>query len=125
MQREISLFKIVGLMTITGGIIEEVVFRRWLMDGLMKLGYGVTIQVLVSVLTFGLAHITWGLFGKEKQFLKGAFIATSFLGFGFAIVYLIVNRNIGPCIISHSIINMIIESWLVLAKISKLWKVNK
>ena len=119
MQREISLFKIVGLMTIAGGILEEVVFRRWLMDLLMKLGYGDIIQIIVSGLAFGLIHITWGLFGKEKQFLKGAFIATTFLGFGLAIVYLIGNRNVGPCIISHSIINMIIEPWLVLAAISK------
>lgn len=124
MQREISLFKMIGLMTIVGGIMEEVIFRRWLMDSLMKLGYGVIIQVIVSGLAFGLAHITWGLFSKEKQFLKGAFVATMFLGFGLAIVYLIGNRNIGPCIISHSFINMIIEPWLVLAAISKTSKLK-
>jgi membrane protease YdiL (CAAX protease family) len=124
MHREISLFKIVGLMTIVGGIIEEVVFRRWLMDLLMKLGYGDIIQIIVSGLSFGLIHISWGLFSKEKRFLKGAFIATMFLGFGLAIVYLVGNRNIGPCIISHSIINMIIEPWLMLAAISKTWKLK-
>ena len=36
MQREISLFKMVGLMTIVGGIVEEVVFRGWLMDLLIN-----------------------------------------------------------------------------------------
>ncbi len=125
MQREISLFKMVGLLTIVGGILEEVVFRRWLMDLLMKLGYGVTIQIIVSGLVFGLIHISWGLFSKEKQFLKGAFIATTFLGFGLAIVYLVGNRNIGPCIISHSVINIIIEPWLMLAAISKSWKIKE
>jgi membrane protease YdiL (CAAX protease family) len=124
-QREISLFKMVGLMTIVGGILEEVVFRRWLMDLLMKLGYGAIIQIIVSGLVFGLIHISWGLFSKEKQFLKGAFIATTFLGFGLAIVYLVGNRNIGPCIISHSIINIIIEPWLMLAAISKTWKLKE
>lgn len=124
MQREISLFKMVGLMTIVGGIIEEVVFRRWLMDLLMKLGYGDIIQIIVSGLSFGFIHISWGLFSKEKRFLKGAFIATMFLGFGLAIVYLVGNRNIGPCIISHSIINMVIEPWLMLAAISKTWKLK-
>jgi membrane protease YdiL (CAAX protease family) len=122
MQREISLFKIIGLITIVAGIIEEIVFRRWLMDLLMKLGYGAIIQILISGLAFGLAHIVWGLFSKEKRFLKGAFISTMFLGFGLAIVYLVGNRNIGPCIISHSIINIIIEPWLMLSAISMRWK---
>lgn len=118
-QREISLFKMLGLLTIVGGILEEVVFRRWLMDLLMKLGYGAAIQIIVSGLVFGLIHISWGLFSKEKQFLKGAFIATTFLGFGLAIIYLVGDRNIGPCIVAHSIINSIIEPWLILAAISK------
>jgi len=124
-QREISLFKMVGLLTIVGGILEEVVFRRWLMDLLMKLGYGAAIQIIVSGLVFGLIHISWGLFSKEKQFLKGAFIATTFLGFGLAIVYIVGNRNIGPCIIAHSIINIVIEPWLMLAAISKTWKLKE
>lgn len=125
MQREISLFKMLGLLTIVGGILEEVVFRRWLMDLLMKLGYGEIIQIIVSGLLFGLIHISWGLFSKEKQFLKGAFIATTFLGFGLAIVYLAGDRNIGPCIIAHSIINCIIEPWLILASISRTWKLKE
>ena len=89
-----------------------------------KLGYGAIIQIIVSGLAFGLVHITWGLFSKEKRFLKGAFIATTFLGFGLAIVYLVGNRNIGPCIVSHSIINIIIEPWLMLAAVSKTWKLK-
>lgn len=118
MQREISFFKLVGLLTIVGGILEEVVFRRWLMDWLMGLGIGVIFQILISGIAFGLAHIMWGLFGKEKQFSKGAFIATSVLGSELAIIYLIGKRNIGPCIISHSLITLIIEPWLMLAAIS-------
>lgn len=125
MQREISLFKIIGLMTITGGILEELVFRRWLMDLLMKLGYGSALQILISGLSFGLIHISWGLFSKEKRFLKGAFFATMFLGFGLAIVYLSGGRNIGPCIISHSVINIIIEPWLMLAAVSKKQKTQE
>lgn len=125
MQREISLFKFIGLITITGGILEELVFRRWLMDLLMKLGYGSTLQILISGISFGLIHISWGLFSKEKRFLKGAFIATMFLGFGLAIVYLSGGRNIGPCIISHSVINIIIEPWLMLAAISKTKKAQE
>jgi hypothetical protein len=106
MQREITVFKLVGLLAIVGGVLEEVVFRRWLMDLLLGLGFGFVIQIIISGIAFGLAHIMWGLFGKERQFSKGAFIATTILGFSLAIVYLIGNRNIGPCIISHSMINI-------------------
>ena len=119
MQREISIFKLVGLLAIVGGILEEVIFRRWLMDLLLSLGIGFVFQIMISGIAFGLAHIIWGLFSKDRKFTKGAFISTTILGFMLGIVYLIGNRNIGPCIISHSMINIIIEPWLMLAAISK------
>jgi membrane protease YdiL (CAAX protease family) len=125
MQSELSFFKLVGLLTIVGGVLEEVVFRRWLMDLLMGFGYGFVLQILISGILFGLAHIIWGFFGRDRQFLIGSFLSTTFLGFALAIVYLIGDRNIGPCIISHSLINIIIEPWLLLSAISKTWKTNK
>jgi len=125
MQSELSLFKLVGILSVVGGILEEVVFRRWLMDFLMGSGFGFVIQIIISGIAFGLAHIMWGLFGKEKKFLKGAFISTTFLGFALALVYLISNRNIVPCIVAHSLINIVIEPWLLLCAISKSWNTNK
>jgi membrane protease YdiL (CAAX protease family) len=95
------------------------------MDLIMGLGFGVVIQVLISGIVFGLSHIMWGLFGTEKQFSKGAFIATTLLGFGLGIIYLIGDRNIGPSIISHSVINIIVEPWLMLAAISSNWKAKE
>jgi hypothetical protein len=124
MQRELSFFKLVGFLTIVGGVLEEVVFRRWLMDLLMRLGYGLVFQIFISGVAFGLAHIVWGLFGRNRQFLFGSFLSTTFLGFALAIIYLIGDRNIGPCIISHSLINIIIEPWLLLSAISKTWKIQ-
>jgi len=125
MQSELSLFKLVGLLAIVGGILEEVVFRRWLMDLLMGHGYGFVIQIIISGVAFGFAHIVWGFFGRDRQFLIGSFLSTTFLGFALAILYLISFRNIGTCIISHSLINIIIEPWLLLSAISKTWKTNK
>jgi uncharacterized protein len=119
MQREISVFKLVGLLAIVGGILEEVVFRRWLMDLLLGLGVGFVFQIIISGVAFGLGHMMWGLFGKDRQFSKGALLATTVFGFSLAIVYLIGNRNVGPCIISHSMINIILEPWLMLAAVSK------
>lgn len=125
MQSELSFFKLVGFLAIVGGILEEVVFRRWLMDLLMKFGYGLILQILISGIAFGLTHIIWGFFGRDRQFLIGSFLSTTFLGFAMAIVYLISDRNIGPCIISHSLINIIIEPWLLLSAISMAWKTKK
>lgn len=124
MQRELSFFKLVGFLTIVGGVLEEVVFRRWLMDLLMGLGYGLVFQIFISGVAFGLAHIVWGLFGRNRKFLFGSFLSTTFLGLALAIIYLTGDRNIGPCIISHSLINIIIEPWLLLSAISKTWKIQ-
>ncbi|MFC3335787.1 CPBP family intramembrane glutamic endopeptidase [Flavobacterium palustre] len=122
MQKEVSLFKLIGLLSIIGGLIEELVFRQWLMDLLDSKGYGAIIQVLISGILFALIHIIWVIFSRDMKFLRGAFISTFLLGTLLAIVYLIGNRNVGPCIISHALINVIIEPWLLLAAISKNWK---
>lgn len=125
MQKEVSLFKLIGLLSIIGGLIEELVFRQWLMNVLDSKGYGMIIQVLISGILFALIHILWVIFSRDKKFLLGAFISTFLLGTLLAIVYLIGNRNVGPCIISHALINIIIEPWLLLAAISKDWKTKR
>lgn len=89
------------------------------MNLLHGFGYDVIVQILISGITFGLAHIMWTLFGGETKFIKVAFIATTLLGFAYATVYLIGDRNVGPCIVSHSLINVVIEPWLLLAAVSK------
>jgi membrane protease YdiL (CAAX protease family) len=122
MQKEVSLFKLIGLLSIIGGLIEELVFRKWLMDLLATKGYGIIIQLLISAIMFGLIHIIWVIFSRDMKFLVGAFISTFLLGMLLGFVYLIGNRNVGPCIISHGLINIIIEPWLLLAAISRDWK---
>ena len=122
MQKEISLFKIVGFLAIIGGLIEEVVFRQWLMDLLMNNGFGIIFQVLISALMFSLIHLIWVIFSGEMKFIFGALASTFVLGILLSLVYLLGNRNVAPCIISHSLINVIIEPWLLLAAVSKDWK---
>jgi hypothetical protein len=122
MQKEISLFKFIGLFAIIGGLIEEVVFRQWLMDLLMVKGYGLILQILISALMFSVIHVIWVIFGGELKFILGALKSTFGLGILLSLVYLIGNRNVGPCIISHSLINVIIEPWLLLSAVSKAWK---
>ena len=56
-QKEISLFKLLGILSaLVGGIVEEVFFRRWTMDMLMSRGVAPILQVIISGVAFGLAH---------------------------------------------------------------------
>lgn len=108
--------KLVGLMAALGaGILEEVVFRRMLMDGLARRGTPGIVQVVASGLAFGALHAPWGLLAGSVAFAVGAMIATSILGLALASVYLVGRRRLGPCIASHLAIDAILEPWLLFA----------
>ena len=123
MQREISLFKLLGILSaVVGGIVEEVLFRRWIMDMLMSGGFASSIQVIISGVTFGLAHTSWTLLAKRDfKATIPAIISTSILGIFLAIIYLAGGRNLGPCIFAHVLINIVIEPWLMLSAVSGKW----
>lgn len=122
-QKEISLFKLLGILSaLVGGIVEEVFFRRWLMDMLMARGVGPILQVINSGVAFGLAHSAWILFKGDIKFTFPAVLSTSVLGVLLAIIYLMGERNLGPCIFAHVLINIIIEPWLMLSSVSGKWR---
>ena len=113
----ISWLKLLGVaVAISAGILEEVVFRRCIMNYLQDRHHaGIMLQIIGSGLAFGLAHGVWGLMGKSVRAAIGATVATGFLGIGLAIVFVVSGRNLAPCIISHLLINLLIEPGLVLA----------
>ncbi len=118
-QREFSLFKLIAIPSALGsGVMEELVFRRLVMDWLVTQGIGALLQIIVSAAIFGLAHLFWHAFSREKSFSLGAAISTFVAGIGFAVLYLLGGRNLGPCIMAHFLINLVIEPWLVLAAVS-------
>ena len=91
-------------------------FRKWLMNYLQDRHHaGVIVQIIISGLAFGLAHGVWGLMGKSVRAAIGATVATGILGIGLAIIFVVSGRNLAPCIISHFLINLLIEPGLVLA----------
>jgi membrane protease YdiL (CAAX protease family) len=123
MQREISLFKLLGIVSaVVGGIVEEAIFRRWLMDSLMYGGVGPAVQVVSSGVVFGLAHAVWLLAKREFKFALPAMFSTAVLGTLLAAIYLLGRRNLGPCIFAHVLINIVIEPWLLLSSVSGKWK---
>lgn len=122
-QKEISLFKLLGILSaLIGGIVEEVFFRRWLMDMLMSRGVPPIVQIVISGVAFGLAHTIWILAKGDFKFTFPAILSTSGLGMLLAIIYLVGERNLGPCIFAHVLINIVIEPWLMLSSVSGRWR---
>jgi uncharacterized protein len=122
-QKEISLFKLLGILSaLVGGIVEEVFFRRWVMDMLMSRGVDTILQVIISGVVFGLAHTSWTIIAKRNfKVTLPAIISTSILGVFLASIYLAGGRNLGPCIFAHVMINVVVEPWLMLSAISGMW----
>ncbi len=111
-----SWLKVIAVVVaVVAGILEEVVFRKALMDWLDGLDYGIALQIFASGMTFGLAHSVWGLFGQSWRAAAGATIATGAFGLGLAIVYIAAGRSLAPCIAAHFLITALIEPGLMLA----------
>lgn len=93
------------------GVFEEIVFRKLLMDYLEGNGFGDALQIIISGITFGLAHLVWG--GKALAAAVNATFYTFFLGAGLALIYILSDRNLAPCIIAHFIVTGLIEPGLI------------
>jgi membrane protease YdiL (CAAX protease family) len=113
------MFRIDGLKVVAilaavfAGIMEEVIYRKWIMDYLNAQDFSVILQVIISGLAFGIIHLLWGI--KNIKAGVNAFISTSILGFALAIVYLVSERSLAPCIVAHFIITALIEPGLLIA----------
>ena len=121
-QKEISWFKLLGILSALAAIVEEVFFRRWTMEMLMARSVAPILQIIISGIVFGLAHYSWILARGDFKFAIPAILSTSVLGTLLAIIYLVGGRNLGPCIFAHAIINLIIEPWLMLSSVSGKWR---
>jgi len=109
-----NILKLVGIFAaFTSGLIEEIVFRRMLMDWLYTVNIGIILQVIFSGVAFGITHFVWALFAKNWRVGVGAVVPTTVLGVLLAIVYLVAGRNLLPVIIAHTLINLFIEPWLI------------
>lgn len=105
--------------------VEEILFRQVLMDWLMSLDYSFMIQLITSVLVFGLAHAVWVLLRGEFKIALPVILSTTVLGGLLAILYLIADRNILAPIVAHILINLFIEPWLMLSAVAGDWNNEK
>ena len=108
--------KLIAVMAALGaGVVEEVIFRRLLMDFLDSRQASPTMQVLASGLAFGLAHVVWAF--KSWKAGVNAVFSTSLLGAALAVVYLLADRSLAPCVVAHFLISALIEPGLMLAAV--------
>lgn len=116
------LFRIDGLKmlavlaAVLAGIVEEVVFRKLVMDALDARGFGPVMQVAASALLFGIVHLAWGF--KSMAAGINAAISTTLMGAALAIVFLVGGRSLAPCVVAHGLISGLIEPGLMLAALS-------
>ena len=121
-----SWLKLIGIWAaIVSGIVEEVVFRHLLMDYVLSIGLSNFSQVLISGISFGVAHGAWILLRGEIKIALPAIFSTTILGCLLALLYIYTGRSTFAPIIAHILINMVIEPWLMLSAISGKWQINK
>ena len=109
--RLIPLKGLAVVAALVAGLVEETIFRGYVMTSLHALGRGRATQVLASGAVFAAAHFY--VFGSPASMLA-TFGATLVLGTALAVVYLVGKRSLTPVIVSHALVDMIIEPWLLL-----------
>jgi membrane protease YdiL (CAAX protease family) len=122
-----DLLKLIAVVAaVMAGIIEEVVFRKLVMDALQARGFGSVMQIAASALSFGIVHLAWGI--KNIAVGINAALSTTILGAALAVVYIVGERSLAPCVVAHVLISGLIEPGLMLAAVSGrigLWRESR
>jgi len=102
---EISLLKAWGLAVgVAAALIEEIIFRGYVMARLQQAKIPPMFQVLFASVAFSLLHIGFGLTGVLCTFVVGVALGG---------LYVMGRRNLLGPIVCHCTINALIEPWLL------------
>ncbi len=119
---ELSLFHSYNALiaAFVAGFVEEILFRGFVMTELQSSGWGNVAQVVISSLIYGAVHATWGIVTGmfTWELLGGAVIGTSVFGCFCAVTYLVSRRSLMPVVVSHGLINLVIEPWMFMLAVS-------
>jgi uncharacterized protein len=121
--RQVSWLK--GLMffaAIAAATVEAALFRRLVMDSIEQSGGGVILQILASSIAFGVLHAIWGLIKRDMLVAARTTVATSTMGGLLAMVYVVGERSLAPCIAAHFLITFALEPGLLLAAVTGEWR---
>lgn len=109
-------------MALISGFFEEAFFRKFLMDVALRHGQSAAMQVVLSAVAFGFVHAIWGIASGNLRGAIGSMLATGLLGAGLAVVYLIGGRSVAPCMAAHTVINLLLEPWLIITAATNGWR---
>jgi len=109
--RLIPLQRLAVVAAVVAGLIEETVFRGYLMTSLDEMCQRRVTQALVSWVAFAVAHF-YGFVSPAALLATSG--ATFVLGTALAITYLVGKRSLTPVIVSHTLVDLMIEPWLLL-----------
>jgi len=88
---------------VTGGFIEEVIYRGFMVDRLARLLGGtkgaVVLGALLCGVPFGLIHFKWGI---------GGIMSTAVMGASLGLMYLATRKNLWPLIVAHASLDFIL-----------------
>ncbi len=119
---EISWFHFYNALSagLVAGFVEETFFRGFIINELSSAGFGITGQVLVSSLLYGVVHSAWGLTSGVFTFelVGGAVIGTGIFGLFCAGVYVLSRRSLMPAIACHALVDFVIEPWMFMVAIT-------
>ena len=103
---EVSLLKLWGAgVAVIAAVVEEAVFRGFVMNELARAGRSPVVQVVVSAVTFALLHLGFGWWGVLCTLVMGAALGVTYLWCG---------RSLAAPVAGHCLVNAIIEPWLLL-----------
>lgn len=110
---DFTLLKLLAIVTaIVAGVVEETIFRGYVITTLGRKGDGLVVQVLLSGLFFALFHLYVFTTPLAILIVEGL---TFLLGVALAITYIAGERSLTPVIIGHALIDMVIEPGLFLS----------
>ena len=103
---ELNGLKFFGITVgIIGAVVEEIVFRGYVLTKLKDANLPVAVQIFISGLAFSLIHMGFNKTGMLLTFAMGMILA---------FVYVVGRRSLIPSIIGHSLINVLVEPWLLM-----------
>lgn len=116
---EPSLFNLVTSVetALEGGLVEETIFRGYIILRLASAGFSRTTQAVLSALLFSAIHISWSQAALDQGILMmlSPFFGTFVLGVVLAIAFQLSGHRLMPVAFAHAAINLTVQPWLALA----------
>ena len=93
----LNIYALAGSLIIApaAALAEEIFFRGYIMDELKRGGFGAALQILISMLLFGTAHVTLA----SADWTIPVF--TGILGGFWSLIYVLSKRSLWPSIVGH------------------------